>query len=62
VSFNFTGLLKGEVPIVKSDAVKIVDYAYSPARITVTAGTKVTFTNVGVTLHIDAKSRAIVTP
>jgi hypothetical protein len=34
VSFNVTGLIKGEVPIVKTDAVKIADYAFSPARIT----------------------------
>src|SRR5205823_12645679 len=29
------------------NAVKMVDYAYSPPRITVTAGTKVSFTNTG---------------
>jgi plastocyanin len=51
VSFNFTGLLKGEVPIVKTNAVKMADYAYSPARITVAAGTKVTFTNAGSQPH-----------
>ncbi len=51
VSFNFTGLLKGEVPVVKTNAVKIADYAYSPARITVTTGTKVTFTNGGAQPH-----------
>ena len=51
VSFNFTGLLKGEVPIVKTDAVKMADYSFSPARITVTAGTKVTFTNAGIQQH-----------
>jgi quinohemoprotein ethanol dehydrogenase len=51
VSFNFTGLIKGEVPIVKTDAVKIADYAFSPVRITVAAGTKVTFTNAGTQPH-----------
>jgi amicyanin len=58
VSFNFTGLLKGEVPIVKTDAVKMADYAYSPARITVAAGTKVTFTNTGSQPHNAAGSDA----
>jgi plastocyanin len=51
VSFNFTGLLKGEVPIVNANAVKMIDYAFNPARITVSAGTKVTFTNQGSQLH-----------
>jgi plastocyanin len=51
VSFNFTGLLKGEVPVVKTDAIKMVDYAFNPARITVTTGTKVTFTNTGQQPH-----------
>lgn len=51
VSFNFTGLLKGEVPIAKTNAVKMIDYAFSPARITVTTGTKVTFTNTGQQPH-----------
>jgi alcohol dehydrogenase (cytochrome c) len=51
VSFNFTGLLKGEVPIVKTNAVKMIDYAYAPSRITVTTGTKVTFTNTGQQPH-----------
>ena len=51
VSFNFTGLLKGEVPIAKTNAVKTVDYAFNPAHITVTTGTKVTFTNVGQQPH-----------
>jgi quinohemoprotein ethanol dehydrogenase len=51
VSFNFTGLLKGEVPIAKTNAVKVIDYAYSPSRITVTTGTKVTFTNTGQQPH-----------
>ncbi len=51
VSFNFTGLLKGEVPVVKTDAIKMVDYAFTPARITVTTGTKITFTNTGQQPH-----------
>ena len=29
----------------------MIDYAFSPARITVTAGTKVTFTNTGTQPH-----------
>jgi plastocyanin len=51
VSFNFTGLLKGAVPIEKTNAVKMVDYAFNPPRITVTTGTKVTFTNSGSQPH-----------
>jgi PQQ-like domain len=51
VSFNFTGLLKGEVPIVNTNAVKMIDYAFNPSRITVSAGTTVTFTNQGSQLH-----------
>jgi len=51
VSFNFTGLLKGAVPIVKANAVKTIDYAFNPSRITVTTGTKVTFTNAGQQPH-----------
>jgi quinohemoprotein ethanol dehydrogenase len=51
VSFNFTGLLKGGVPVENTSAVKLVDYNFSPARIAVTTGTKVTFTNVGTQPH-----------
>jgi alcohol dehydrogenase (cytochrome c) len=51
VSFNFTGLLKGAVPVVKTNAVKMADYAFSPARITIATGTKVTFTNSGNQPH-----------
>jgi plastocyanin len=51
VSFNFTGLLKGAVPVVKSNAVKMIDYAFSPSRVTVATGTKVTFTNTGQQPH-----------
>lgn len=36
---------------VKTNAVKISDYSYAPARITVATGTKVTFTNAGPTPH-----------
>lgn len=38
-------------PIAKANQVKIDDYTYGPSRITVVAGTKVTFTNSGVTPH-----------
>ena len=34
-----------------SDAVKLVDYAFTPARITVPAGRPVTFTNTGTEMH-----------
>ncbi len=45
--------LTGE--IVESNMVQIVDYGYAPARITVTTGTEVVFTNTGLELH-DAAS------
>ena len=51
VSFNFTGNVRGEVPIEKTNAVKMVDYAFMPSRITITTGTKVTFTNTGSQPH-----------
>jgi quinohemoprotein ethanol dehydrogenase len=35
----------------RTNAVRMVDYAFTPARITVAAGTKVTFTNGGSTPH-----------
>jgi quinohemoprotein ethanol dehydrogenase len=38
-------------PVAKANQVKIDDYTYGPSRITVTTGTKVTFTNSGVTPH-----------
>ncbi len=38
-------------PVVRGNAVKMADYSYGPARITVTAGTKVTFTNNGSQPH-----------
>jgi quinohemoprotein ethanol dehydrogenase len=51
VTFNFTGLIKGAVPVEKTNAVKMVDYSFSPSRITVPTGTKVTFTNTGKEPH-----------
>jgi alcohol dehydrogenase (cytochrome c) len=51
VSFNFTGLLKGGVPVENTNAVKLIDYNFSPARIAVTTGMKVTFTNAGTQPH-----------
>jgi hypothetical protein len=38
-------------PIVETDLVRIVDYGYAPARVTVPAGTQVIFTNTGQELH-----------
>ena len=38
-------------PVVKANAVKFEDYRFNPARITVTAGTKVTFSNTGSQPH-----------
>ena len=37
--------------VVKANTVKIDDYTYGPARITIAAGTKVTFTNAGSQPH-----------
>jgi plastocyanin len=51
VSYNFTGLLKGAIAIEKTNIVKIIDYNYAPLRITVAAGTKVTFNNTGTQPH-----------
>jgi alcohol dehydrogenase (cytochrome c) len=51
VSFNFTGLRKGAVPIEKTNAVKLIDYAFTPPRITVSTGTTVRFTNTGAQQH-----------
>jgi plastocyanin len=50
-SYAFAGLRKGEIPIENTNAIKIVDYAFSPSRITVTAGTKVSFANTGSQPH-----------
>jgi plastocyanin len=38
-------------PVVRGNAVKFRDYMFAPARITVAAGTKVTFTNDGTQPH-----------
>ena len=51
VTFGFTGLLKGGVPIVKTNAVRMIDYTFTPPRIAVEAGGKVTFTNSGDQPH-----------
>ena len=40
VTFGFTGLLKGGVPIVKTNAVRMIDYIFTPPRIAVEAGGK----------------------
>jgi quinohemoprotein ethanol dehydrogenase len=45
-------------PVVKTNAVKFEDYAFAPARITVVAGTKVTFTNSGTQPHNASSSDA----
>jgi hypothetical protein len=42
VSFAFTGLLKGGVPVEKTNAVRMVDYNFSPQRITPTAAARPT--------------------
>ncbi len=44
--------------VVKTNAVKISDYSYGPQRITVAAGTKVTFTNTGAAPHNATSSDA----
>ena len=51
VTFNFTGLLKGSVPVEKTNAVRMIDYNFTPQRITVEAGGKVSFTNSGSQPH-----------
>src|SRR5262249_13098356 len=51
VTFDFTGLLKGGVQIEKTNAVRMIDYNFTPSRITIEAGTKVTFTNRGKQTH-----------
>lgn len=38
-------------PVVQTNAVRLVDYAFTPGRITVPAGTTVVFTNAGTELH-----------
>jgi alcohol dehydrogenase (cytochrome c) len=44
--------------IVNTNAVTLVDYAFSPMRITVPVGTKVTFTNNGKAIHNASSSDA----
>jgi plastocyanin len=51
VTFGFTGLLKGGVPVEKTNAVQIIDYNFTPPRITIEAGNTVTFTNSGSQPH-----------
>jgi plastocyanin len=51
VTFAFTGLLKGGIPIEKTNAVRMIDYNFTPPRITIEAGKKVTFTNNGTQPH-----------
>jgi plastocyanin len=51
VTFGFTGLLKGGVPVEKSNAVQMIDYSFTPPRITLEAGSTVTFTNSGSQPH-----------
>src|SRR5205823_7383465 len=38
-------------PVEGTDAIKLVDYAFAPARITVAAGHTITFTNTGTETH-----------
>src|SRR6516164_4178637 len=56
VTFNFTGLLKGSVPVEKTNAVRMIDYNFTPQRITVEAGGKVTFTNTAPQPHNPARA------
>jgi plastocyanin len=51
VTFGFTGLLKGGIPVVKTNEVRMIDYNFTPPRITVEAGSKVTFSNSGNQPH-----------
>ena len=54
LSANWIGLVPGVGTIGwghRTNQVKIDDYTFGPSRITVVAGTKVTFTNSGVTPH-----------
>jgi len=44
-------IAKAQTPIENTNAIRIIDYAFSPSRITVTAGTKVSFTNTGSQAH-----------
>jgi alcohol dehydrogenase (cytochrome c) len=51
VTFGFTGLLKGGIAIEKRNAVQMIDYNFTPPRITVEAGSTVTFANSGTQPH-----------
>jgi plastocyanin len=51
VTFGFTGLLKGGVPVEKTNTVRMIDYNFTPQRITIEAGSKVSFTNSGSQPH-----------
>jgi plastocyanin len=51
LAFDFTGLVKGGVPIEKTNAVRMIDYNFNPPRITVETGSKVSFTNSGSQPH-----------
>jgi quinohemoprotein ethanol dehydrogenase len=45
-------------PIAKTSTIKIDDYTYAPGRVTVSTGTKVTFTNAGTQPHNATSSDA----
>jgi alcohol dehydrogenase (cytochrome c) len=51
VTYAFTGLLKGGIPVVATNQMRIIDYSFAPMRITVAAGSKVTVTNGGKAPH-----------
>jgi quinohemoprotein ethanol dehydrogenase len=51
VTFGFTGLLKGGIPVEKTNAVQVIDYNFTPPRIRVESGSTVTFTNGGNQPH-----------
>ena len=52
---NFVGF---DGPVVQGNAVKLVDYMFTPSRITVKAGERVTFTNDGTEMHNASSSDA----
>src|SRR5260221_13382109 len=62
VTFDFTGLLKGRVQIEKTNAVRMIDYNFTPSRITIEARTKVTVTTSGNQPHNAADARRSDTP
>ena len=45
-------------PVVVANAIKLADYMFTPARVTVRAGAKVTFTNDGGEMHNASSSEA----